>query len=71
MQNGVCEAFNGRMRDELLNETLFYDLDHARAVIARRVAAYAANLAQRLWFPPDDRKRSQHRQQPYSGADSP
>jgi len=23
MQNGICEAFNGRMRDELLNETLF------------------------------------------------
>jgi putative transposase len=25
MQNGICEAFNGRMRDELLNETIFYD----------------------------------------------
>tara|TARA_R110002124_G_scaffold59588_1_gene164455 strand:- start:463 stop:1569 length:1107 start_codon:yes stop_codon:yes gene_type:complete len=23
MQNGFCESFNGRMRDELLNETLF------------------------------------------------
>ncbi len=23
MQNGICESFNGRMRDELLNETLF------------------------------------------------
>ena len=40
MQNGICEAFNGRMRDELLNETLFYDLDHARAVVARWVDAY-------------------------------
>jgi putative transposase len=40
MQNGICEAFNGRMRDELLNETLFYDLDHARSVTARWVAAY-------------------------------
>ena len=40
MQNGICEAFNGRMRDELLNETIFYDLDHARAVIARWVANY-------------------------------
>lgn len=26
-----CEAFNGRMRDELLNETPFYDLDRARS----------------------------------------
>jgi putative transposase len=40
MQNGVCEAFNGRMRDELLNETIFYDLDHARSVIARWVGSY-------------------------------
>jgi putative transposase len=35
MQNGNCEAFNGRMRDELLNETLFFGIDHARAAVAR------------------------------------
>jgi putative transposase len=35
MQNGICEAFNRRMRDELLNETIFYDLDYARAALAR------------------------------------
>ena len=34
MQNGICEAFNGRMRDELLNETLFRSLDHAREAVA-------------------------------------
>ena len=34
MQNGFCESFNGRMRDELLNETLFLGLDHARMKIA-------------------------------------
>src|SRR4030095_7469334 len=34
MQNGFCESFNGRMRDELLNETLFFSLDHARTTIA-------------------------------------
>jgi putative transposase len=33
-QNGFVESFNGRMRDELLNETLFFHLDHARAAIA-------------------------------------
>src|SRR3981189_171972 len=33
MQNGFCESFNGRMRDELLNETLFFGLDYARQVI--------------------------------------
>ncbi|MGY4429469.1 transposase InsO family protein [Bradyrhizobium sp. F1.13.1] len=31
MQNGFIESFNGRMRDELLNETLFFDLDDARS----------------------------------------
>lgn len=40
MQNGFVESFNGRMRDELLNETLFFDLDDARAKIANWVADY-------------------------------
>jgi putative transposase len=40
MQNGICEAFNGRMRDELLNETIFYDLGHARSALARWVRSY-------------------------------
>jgi transposase InsO family protein len=38
MQNGLCESFNGRMRDELLNESLFFGLDHARAKIREWVA---------------------------------
>jgi putative transposase len=33
-QNGFVESFNGRMRDELLNETLFFNLDHARHKLA-------------------------------------
>lgn len=40
MQNGFCESFNGRMRDELLNESLFLGLDHARETISRWVADY-------------------------------
>ena len=40
MQNGFCESFNGRMRDELLNECLFFGLAHARAEIAAWVADY-------------------------------
>ena len=40
MQNGFIEGFNGRMRDELLNETLFFDLDDTRANIADWVADY-------------------------------
>ena len=38
MQNGFCESFNGRMRDELLNESLFLGLDHARERIAHWIA---------------------------------
>ena len=32
-QNGYNESFNGRLRDERLNETLFRSLGHARAVL--------------------------------------
>ena len=32
-QNGLNESFNGRLRDELLNEALFRSLHHARAVL--------------------------------------
>ena len=59
MQNGFGESFNGRMRDELLNEALFFGLAHPRTTITNWVgnqrrphsalgyltpAAYAANL---------------------------
>ncbi|WP_407671619.1 IS3 family transposase, partial [Paramagnetospirillum kuznetsovii] len=40
MQNGYSESFNGRMRDELLNETVFTSMGQARAVIAAWVADY-------------------------------
>jgi transposase InsO family protein len=40
MQNGFVESFNGRMRDELLNETMFRNLAHARIVIAAWAADY-------------------------------
>ena len=43
MQNGFCESFNGRMRDELLNESLFFGLDHART----RVSAWADDYNER------------------------
>jgi hypothetical protein len=33
-QNGFVESFNGRLRDELLNETLFASLRHVREALA-------------------------------------
>ena len=35
MQNGFVESFNGRLRDECLNEHLFASYSHARETIAR------------------------------------
>ena len=40
MQNGFVESFNGRMRDEFLNETLFRNLAHARDLIEAWVTDY-------------------------------
>jgi len=40
MQNGYIESFNGRMRDELLNESLFLDLDQARQMITAWATDY-------------------------------
>ena len=40
MQNGFCESFNGRMRDELLNETLLLGLKHAREKISAWASDY-------------------------------
>ena len=40
IQNAFVESFNGRMRDELLNETMFFSLDDARSKIAEWVADY-------------------------------
>lgn len=31
--NGLCESFNGRLRDECLNAHEFESLDHAKAII--------------------------------------
>ena len=33
-KHAFIESFNGRLRDELLNETLFPSLNHARATLA-------------------------------------
>lgn len=32
-ENGICESFNGRLRDECLNTAWFIDLDDARLII--------------------------------------
>ncbi len=34
-ENGYCESFNGKLRDELLNGEIFYSLKEAKAVIGQ------------------------------------
>jgi putative transposase len=40
VQNAFAESFIGRLRDELLNETLFRSLPHARAILKAWRADY-------------------------------
>ena len=39
-QNAFIESFNGRLRDELLNETLFTSLSHVREALAMWMEDY-------------------------------
>ena len=32
-ENGFCESFNGKLRDELLNGEIFYTLNEAKVVL--------------------------------------
>jgi transposase InsO family protein len=57
MQDGYVESFNGRMRDELLNETLFLSLVHARVEIAAWVE-YATRRDRTLLLDTQHRQRS-------------
>ena len=41
-ENGYCESFNGKLRDELLNGEIFYSLKEAKAVIGQWRCHYNA-----------------------------
>jgi len=46
-ENGYCESFNGKLRDECLNGEIFYSLKEAQIVIrelARGIQHEAAKL---------------------------
>jgi putative transposase len=43
MQNGFVESFNGRLRDECLNEHLFANLNEARNIIEEWRIDYNTN----------------------------
>lgn len=54
MQKGFIESFSGRLRDELLNETLFPSLAHARAKLGHWRTDYNTGrpLSQLGWSTP-------------------
>jgi putative transposase len=56
MQNGFIESFNGRRRDELLNETLFSSLSLARASLIKWRLDYNGNRphSQINWQTPNE-----------------
>lgn len=66
MQNGFIESFNGRWRDELLNETLFSSLSHCRAVMAIWQADYHGSRpnSQHGWQTPTEFASSFNQLQP-------
>lgn len=55
-QNGFCESFNGRMRDECLNENLFSTLREAREIAESwRLAYNQERLISALnWLTPEE-----------------
>lgn len=78
MQNGFVESFNGRMRDELLNGTLFFDLEDPRVKIAAWVADYnvarphsALGYSRQPPMPPTSPQRTIGSTTPTSSADRP
>lgn len=40
MENAICESFNGKFRDECLNEGWFTGIEHARSIIAEWLTDY-------------------------------
>lgn len=78
IQNEFVESFNGRMCDELLNDTLFFDLDDARAKIAAWITATttigqhsALGYSPRRPMPPPSPQRAIGSANPTSFADPP
>ena len=75
MQNGFVESFNGRLRDECLNEHLFTNLNEARQIIEEwridyntiapdsRAIAKKSNCGRRCWsiLKPHWRQLTRHR----------
>ena len=54
-QNGFAESFNGRKRDELLNETLFFTIGQARTILAAGSTTTTPSVRTPRWATPPRR----------------
>lgn len=82
IQNGFIESFNGRLRDEFLNETLFSSLTHARSALSNWRGDFTDHTPYGLgWLTPAefaqtinprrDAVRSRNRSAPQAAATAP
>ena len=69
-QNAFIESFNGRLRDELLNETLFSSLAHAREALWLWKDDYNTVRPHRPWQSHADRLRRSRRSRHATGWDA-
>ena len=61
-ENGYCESFNGKLRDECLNQEIFYSLKEARVVIEQWRGQY--NTVRPHSYSDIDRLHRKHPQAP-------
>lgn len=50
-ENGYCESFNSKLRDELLNGEIFYSLAEAKVIIEARARIAFQGMAGGLRLP--------------------
>jgi len=59
-ENGYCESFNARLRDELLNGEIFYSLREAQILIEQWRKHYNTRRPQLLGLPPAGPRNHRH-----------
>ena len=53
LENGYCESFNGKLREECLNGEIFYSLKEAQVIIAKWRVEYNAKRPHSALGPPN------------------
>ncbi len=64
-ENGYCESFNGKLRDELLNGEIFYTLREAQVLIEQWRVHYGRSGRTARWDIDRLRLKSSHLERDY------